>query len=340
MDGRGSVNGQLDDDTGIYMQRFNSDGSRFYSLSELRINYLTDGIQSNPSVVEGQDGSTAFVWQTDGSATNNGIWLRKVGYDVGYNNETRVNDVLTGIHANPKVGMNNGGDFVVVWQGSSANDNYDIHYKKYNLYSSTTNAEIQANYLVNGIQSNPDVVITDDNRIVIAWQTNGSIIGNDGIYSRYIDTPAGVPVEIKANSTISNDLSYPSISMNHSSGLYNNDFVITWMGNGDGDSTGIYQRRYNIGTLSPQNPEYRMNYLINGSQEKPAIALGTNSANDSNLLPTDLGYSKFITVWQTRNSTDSTDGIYALKTRNNNYSIANELKVNANTSVSGGASND
>ena len=62
----------------------------------------------------------------------------------------------------------------------------------------------------------------------------------------------------------------------------------------------------------------------------PHIILGTNSANDST----------FITVWQTRNSTDSTDGIYALRLRNNNYSIANELKVNANTAVTGGSSDD
>ena len=342
-EGRGNVNGQLDDDTGIYMQRFYPHATRYYPGYELRANYYTSGVSSNPSIVVGEDFSTAVTWETHGSSSGtDGIWLGRFGYDsLGL--ETRVNGVLTGTNTNPKANMNNAGEIAVAWQSSSGNDNYDIHYKRYNINDvNYSTQETQANYYVNGIQSNPDIVITDDNKIAITWQTNGSLIGLDGIYVRLLNIPNYSDTEFKINTTLSNDLSYPSISLNTKNGLYKNDFLVTWMGTGTGDTTGIYSRKYNIISGYPQTGEIKLNSLLNGSQEKPVVAFNLNTENDANLLQsiTSPLFSRFITVWQTRNSTDNTNGIYALRSINSYATVENEIKVNANTAITGGASND
>lgn len=336
----------IGDDSGIFMQRFYPHGATYYPNYELRANSYTSGVSSNPSIVIGENLFTAITWETHGSTYGtDGIWLGRFGYDsLGL--ETQVNGVLTGTNTNPKSNMNNAGEIAVAWQSSSGNDNYDIHYKRYNINDvNYSTQEIQANYYVNGIQSNPDIVITDDNRMAITWQTNGSLVSLDGIYVRLLNIPNYSDAEFKINTTISNDLSYPSISLNTKNGLYKNDFLVTWMGTGTGDATGIYSRKYNINSGYAQTGEIKLNSLLNGSQEKPVVAFNLNTENDANLLQslTDPLFSRFITVWQTRSSTDNTNntnGIYALRSINSYATVENEVKVNSNTTVTGGASND
>ncbi|MFN8671438.1 MAG: hypothetical protein U0457_05040 [Candidatus Sericytochromatia bacterium] len=332
----------IGDNSGIFMQRFYPNASKYDPYYEERVNSFTDGIQSNPSVVMGENLSTAIFWQTNGASTSNynGIWLGRFShYSLG--TETQVNGVLTGTNTNPKASINSSGEIAVAWQASSANDNYDVHYKRYNLYNlNYSTGEAQANYYVNGLQLNPDIVINDNNTMAMTWQTNGSLIGLDGIYVRLLNIPDYYEPEFKINITNSNDLSYPAISLNLENGIYKNNFLVSWMGNGSGDDTGIYGRIYNIISGYSQSSELRFNNLLNGSQERPSIAFNVNSSNDSNLNISDPNYSKFLTVWQTRNSTDNTDGIYALRSRNSLSFLENEKRVNINTSISGTVNNN
>ena len=191
------------------------------------------------------------------------------------------------------------------------------------------NQEFRVNYGVDGYQGNPSIAMNNTGKFVTTWQTNGSSNSSDGIYAKITGSDGiDITTDFKVNTTNSVDHSNPAISLNQADGVHNGDYVIGWNGIGSGDDTGVYERRFTINNTNQSDPEYRMNYLTNGVQTLSSIGVGSESTNDVGLEPFSLDYSRMILVWQTRGSTDGTDGIYALRVRNNNFSIPTEFKVN------------
>ena len=321
------------DSTGIFMKRFNADTSA-YDGGDFRINTNTDGTQANPSVAVGVDGYSVVSWQTIGSAAGatDGIWLFRMGAS-SLGPENRVNISTNGYRSNARLAVNqestNYGDFVIVWQGNGAGDPEGIYERRFNLANTTSaDPEYQINGITAGLQSNPDIAMASDGKFLFTWQNNGNGDTNDGIFIKFMTAGGGSGSgDLRVNSTISYDYSFPRIALNQSAGVHNGDFILTWQGIGPGDDSAILQRRLNINTQTALDPEYRANYIVNGVQGTPSFANSAITTGDASLGAFDNNYSRFIQVWSVRGTTDNTDGIYATASRSNNNSFGSEGRI-------------
>lgn len=165
--------------------------------------------------------------------------------------------------------------------------------------------------------SHPSVAQAADGSFVITWQEYNRIAnGGWDIFARKFDSygSALTPV-FQVNDTYIGQQMHPRVAIKD-----NGYFTITWDGNGSGDSTGVYIKRY-TNTLDssnlpiPRESELRMNYNTNGNQANPDIAMGQDGS--------------CVVTWQTLGSTDSTDGIFL--GRMGYLSLGPEEKVNTST---------
>ena len=317
------------DSTGIFMKRFNANTTPYDNEpNEFRINTHTDGTQANPAIVVGTDGYSVVTWQTIGSTAGamDGIFIFRMGVS-SLGPENRVNVSTNGYRCNPKISLNqestNYGDFVIVWQGDGSGDSEGIYERRFNIANTTSaDPEYRINSITNGIQSNPDVAMASDGKFLFAWQNNGNLDSNDGIFIKFMNSSGGTASgDLRVNSTVLFDYSYPRIALNQSPGIHNGDFFITWQGVGVGDDSAVLQRRLNINSQTTLDPEYRANYNVNGVQGTPSFANSAITTADASLGAYDVGYSRFIEVWSVRGTPDNTDGIYATASRSNNNSF-------------------
>ncbi|SIS66836.1 hypothetical protein, partial [Insolitispirillum peregrinum] len=97
---------------GIYGQRFNADGTR--SGDELRVNSLTAGDQTVPSVAALADGGYVVAWT--GAGNDKDIYLQRYNASgAAVNTQVTVNLVATSAQDFPTVcGLPDGG-YVVAW---------------------------------------------------------------------------------------------------------------------------------------------------------------------------------------------------------------------------------
>jgi hypothetical protein len=112
-----------------------------------------------------------------------------------------------------------------------------------------------------GNQVQPAVASDADGNYVVVWNSPDQDGNGFGVFARRYDAD-GNPLgnEFLVNETTAGDQSLPRIDMNASG-----RFVITWHGNGDGDSQGVLARVYNAAG-DPVTDEFRVHSDVPGSQ--------------------------------------------------------------------------
>ncbi len=109
--------GQDGDSYGIYAQRYDVDGAKVGS--ETQINTYTDDPQVNPSITGLTDGGYVVTWQSYGQdlVGNYSIYAQRFdAHDVSVGSETRINTYKWGDQGHPSVtGLPDGG-YVVTWE--------------------------------------------------------------------------------------------------------------------------------------------------------------------------------------------------------------------------------
>src|SRR4029077_8366611 len=95
---------------------------------------------------------------------------------------------------------------------------------------------------------------------VVAWHSDSQDGSNWGIYAqRYNAAGAKQGNEFRVNTYTTSYQNGPSAAMDAAG-----DFVITWSGEGIGDSNGVFAQRYNAAGVK-QGTEFRVNtYTTNG----------------------------------------------------------------------------
>jgi hypothetical protein len=97
-----------------------------------------------------------------------------------------VNTAASGAQQNPQVAMNDGQEFVVVWE-SKADPNVnerDICGRRYDGLGEPIGDEFQLNTYAEGDQRYPAVAIRQDGRFVAVWQSDGQDGSGDGIFAK------------------------------------------------------------------------------------------------------------------------------------------------------------
>lgn len=141
---------------------------------------------------------------------------------------------------------------------------------------------------------------------------------SDGIYAQRFSS-AGSPLgsEFQINTYTFSSQALPAIAFSPVSG----DFVVTWISyEQDGNSSGIYARRYNSSGAA-QSGEFQVNTYTTGLQTLPAIAFSPISG-------------EFVVTWMSSGQDGSNNGIYAQRYDSSGVAQGGEFQVNTYTTDS------
>ena len=248
---------------------------------EFQVNSFTDKNQTAPRIAANRDGRFLVVWssmyQVQGwdvfgqFFTANGS---KDGAEIQINQSVKFNQWL------PAVAMMADGSAVVAYQAEKGNNSlYDIGLQRLSKDRSPSGAEVIANthtHQVPGFgKALPSFATDGVRRFVVVWQDYHARTTQDGsdsgVFGQVFDLAGKkIGTEFRANETTEGPQYEPSVAM-----LGNGDFIVTWQGNGSGDSTGVFARLFSTDG-KPTSSEVRLNEAIEGKQLVPRVATSWN----------------------------------------------------------------
>ncbi len=282
---------------------------------EVRVNTTTLYSQSLSTVAMDADGDYVVTWRSNGQdGSGYGIYAQRYNaVGVRQGGEFRVNTTTAGTQLNPKVAMDNDGDFIITWvsfvPGATRSD---IYAQRYNSVGVTQGPEFRVNISTPYSLSQPAAAMDADGDFVVTWMSSGQDGSGWGVYGRRFNS-AGVAqgIEFRVNTTTANSQENPTVAMDASG-----DFVVTWMSAGqDGSSWGVYGQRYNSAGVV-QGAEFKVNTFTTDSQRDPAIAMDADG--------------DFVVTW-TSQGQESHYGVYAQRYNAAGLAQGGEFRVNVYT---------
>ena len=188
--------------------------------NEFQVNTYTTGSQTRPDVATDPDGNFIVVWQSgsgvesgpDGDAA--GVRGQRYTSDgTAQGSEFAINAYTTNSQAEPAVGTDALGNFIVVWQSGSPGPDGDgsgIQARRFNSDGTGISGEFQINTTTTGFQILPDVAVTDSGDFFVVWEDDfyirgrhfasdetplsGEILVDDGSVPRVATTAGGFVV--------------------------------------------------------------------------------------------------------------------------------------------------
>ncbi len=162
-------NGQDGDGTGIFAQRYNTNGTP--TGNEFQVNTYTNHDQMYPAVAMAQDFTFVITWQSNGQdGDGNGIFAQRYntnGTPTG--NEFQVNALTTGSQLEPVIAMARDGAFVIGWHDSIVGQTARVFAQRYNANGAPIGDALQkaaAPFL-----QHPAVIVMQNGFFVMSWQS-------------------------------------------------------------------------------------------------------------------------------------------------------------------------
>ncbi len=235
---------------GVYAQRYNSSGGK--EGGEFRINQVTAGSQRFSDVAMDADGNFVVTWTASGQDGSGDAVLVRAYSASGtpLTNEQLVNTTTTGDQRYSRVAADLAGNFVVAWTGLDTSGT-GVFFRQFSSVDFTAGPETQANVTVTGNQQFANVSVDHDGDFVITWSGNGAQpnqVDQSGVFARRFNSdgtarPApsevGGGTEFLVNTTLDGTQSLAGVALDGKG-----QFVVTWNGNGVGDTQGIFARRF------------------------------------------------------------------------------------------------
>ena len=184
------------------------------------------------------------------------------------------------------------GESVVVW-GSNLQDSsaYGVYAQRLDRNGQKLGSEFRVNTTTNSMQYWAAVDHDDAGRFVVVWSSIGQDGSNHGVYARVFDANgSALTNEIQVNSTTTNNQKNAALAV-----ATDGSFVVAWEGEGVGDTTGIFFRRFDAGGTALDISEIRANVAAASVEHRPAVAINTDK--------------EFVVVW------DDAEDVWAQKYR-------------------------
>ncbi|MBU0579648.1 MAG: FG-GAP repeat protein, partial [Candidatus Margulisbacteria bacterium] len=232
---------------------------------EFRLDSNQAGNQVNPAVAPLKNGNYIAVWEAPdigGASDIYGQLLSSRGAKLG--DKFLINTNVTNSQCFPRVAGLDQGGFVVVWDHYNGTDR-DIYFQRFNDNAEKQGVQTLVNSITAGDQFKPDIMALANGGFVIVWTGYSGAVDLNDIYLRSYSSTGNPWAEIKVNTTISGNQMHPRIAS------YNSTyFVVTWEGNGTGDSDGVFFQRYNVNSVQ-QGTETRVNSTTSYVQYNPVV---------------------------------------------------------------------
>jgi hypothetical protein len=254
MDGNGNYTVTWDSDFDIYARAYDNTGSALNT--EFVVNTTTSDNQSYPDIAIDNSGNFVIVWQSlDQDGDDYGIYGQR--YDATpsvVGSEFSINSTTSNNQLSPAVAMDSLGNFAVVWVSNAQDgDAEGIYMQLYDNTGTTVNGETQVNTTTTGAQDNPDIGMTEDGEILVAWNSYDQDGSRFGIYQQayYFDGSTDAfglynSVETQTNTTTTDFQEFPAIAMRTEQTA-----KVVWQeganqssASQDGDDYGIYMQAY------------------------------------------------------------------------------------------------
>jgi hypothetical protein len=281
---------------------------------ETLVNSYTTNIQFNATTTALADGSWMVTWDGEGTGESPyGVYQQRYtanGHAVGP--EVLVNSYTTGDQYNPTTIALSDGGWVVTWQGEGSGDSVGIFQQHYSADGHTVGSEIRVNTYTTNDQTFPTTTALVDGGWVVTWESEGTGDSPYGIFQqRYAADGHEVGSETLVNSYTTNTQYNPSIT-----GLADGGWLVTWEGEGSGDSYGIFQQRY----------------AANGDTVGSEIRVNNYTTNFQ-LLPTTIALSDggWLVTWCGEGPGDNYYGIFQQRYAADGDAVGSETPVNSYT---------
>lgn len=280
--------GQDGDDSGIFAQRFDSDGAPVGT--EFLVNTTTNGVQVNPSVISFSDGGFLVTW--DSRVTRQDRFdIKGQRYDVDgtpIGSEFLINTETRESQSNQSAAGLLDGGFVVTWY-----DFGKIEGQLYDINGTPIGTEFRINTDTRYSAYSPDITALDDGGFVVTW-TSREMDGHwYGIAGQRFDAD-GIPVgpEFGINTWTANAQEASSVAA-----LADGGFVVTWQSAGqDGDGYGIYGQRYDAAG-AVVGEEVQINFHTQDNQSGAEVSV--------------LDDGSFVVSWTSQNQDGTSESIYS-----------------------------
>lgn len=285
-----------------------------FEAQEFQVNAYATGNQYDTDVSMDTEGNFVLCWIDQQRRHNYARVFNSSGNPI--TQEYRVGD-STEVQLAGRIALEDGGEFVTVWQESDGN-NYKIFGRQYHADGSAKAGQVDisqnsANTSSDaGIRNtarygtNPSVDVDPSGNFIITWH-----VGSQVFAQRYTQSAALAGSIIQVGFIIeNNNTPNPSVSMND-----NGEFIIVWNGE-DTDDHGIYAQLYNSNGIA-QGPVILVNTIETHNQIKPDVSL----FNDGS----------FVVTWQSyeQEGAGLDYGIYAQRFDATGSPIGAEFLVNS-----------
>ncbi|HVN37381.1 MAG TPA: hypothetical protein VMW19_04305 [Myxococcota bacterium] len=289
--------------TSIQARRFDSNGSALGT--EFQVNSYTTSAQSLPSVGRAANGDFVVAWQSDGSpgsdTSKTSVQAQRYasnGTPLG--GEFQVNTYTTSYQSGPRVAVQPGGDFIVVWAsngGFADTSGWSVQARRYASDGTALSGQFEVNTYTTGTQWAPAVASEGDGDFLVAWQSTGSP-GSDSdqgsIQGQRYDssgTPVGGQFQVNTYTTASQ--AAPTVATDPAGG-----FVVVWQsyGSSGNDSSGysVQGQRY-ASNGAAVGSQFQIDTSTSGFQVGPSVASNARG----NLVVTWFGETPFSLVPRT-----------------------------------------
>ncbi len=290
---------------GVYLKRFNAEGTEIDNTDILVNAWNTNGDQSNASVALNSQGNMVVSWQS-AEAGNEGIFSRIFDMTSAAVGSVVPGTLITvGTNANsiaPTVDINSEGKFVTTWSLDT-----DTYFRTFNSDGSYGSAQIKANFSESG-------------HLAVVILESGEIITTDWVKG-FLGLGRGVWVDAYANNGVkitSHYISNSSKTMSSISKDLDGNIIVVYQGGGDGSGSGVFAQKFDSNLNNIQS-QFRVNETVDGVQRMASVAM--------------LDHDNFIVVWS-GNGADDTNGVFARQYHNVFPALTSPLisSINENSS--------
>ncbi|WP_085723023.1 calcium-binding protein [Pseudomonas sp. R37(2017)] len=247
----------------IFTQQYNANGTRLGG--ETVVNTTLAGLRDSPEITALADGGYVVAWGAEEASGNFGSFLQRFnasGVKVG--GEVHVNTTTLGAQDFPQIfGVPDGG-YLAVWEGNGPGDDYGIVTQRFNSAGVKVGSETLVNTPSVDTQTEHMVAVQANGNYLVVWESYPETINGPGqidVFAQlYNSAGTKVGVQTRVNTTIAGDQSEP-----HVSALFDGGYLVTWVGNGPGDASGVFTQRLNA-SGAPVGAETRINTTVVGDQ--------------------------------------------------------------------------
>ena len=260
------------DDHGIWFQRFDKDGSKLGSQTQ--VNIATTGVQGLPAVAASADGTFAVVWYDYANSTAARAVFRTFNNDgtAKMSSEQQYwSNLLTPIGA-PAVGAltgDNQGKYVMLW-GTQSVYGYgdDIYAQVVSSTGTFVGNAFRINPAAPGLQQRPSIAAKADGGFVVVWDGDGSYGSTSSvqhsIFLRSFDKNFYSPWSETRVDLSDNYSSYAATS--------DGGFVVVWQDQETETGNGVIRGRRFGADGTPISSELTIANLGTAPFDRPAVA--------------------------------------------------------------------